>query len=81
MTDTDTKPQGRQRVLSGLQPTADSFHMGNYLGAVKQMVDLQEDYDAFYFIPDMHAITVEQDPEGFAGADLGCGGTAYRTGC
>lgn len=63
MTDTDTKPQGRQRVLSGLQPTADSFHMGNYLGAVKQMVDLQEDYDAFYFIPDMHAITVEQDPK------------------
>lgn len=63
MTDTDTKPQGRQRVLSGLQPTADSFHLGNYLGAVKQMVELQEDYDAFYFIPDMHAITVEQDPK------------------
>ena len=63
MTDTDTKPQGRQRVLSGLQPTADSFHLGDYLGAVKQMVELQEDYDAFYFIPDMHAITVEQDPK------------------
>lgn len=63
MTDTDTKSQGRQRVLSGLQPTADSFHLGNYLGAVKQMVELQEDYDAFYFVPDMHAITVEQDPK------------------
>lgn len=63
MTDTDTTPKSRSRVLSGLQPTADSFHLGNYLGAVKQMVELQKDYDAFYFIPDMHAITVEQDPQ------------------
>ena len=50
------------RVLSGIQPTADSYHLGNYLGAVKQWIDLQEDYDAFYFIPDLHAITVDQDP-------------------
>lgn len=63
MTDNDKKPESRQRILSGLQPTADSFHLGNYLGAAKQMVDLQDDYDAFYFIPDMHAITVEQDPK------------------
>lgn len=60
---TDT-PQGpRQRVLSGIQPTADSFHLGNYLGAVRQWVALQDDYDAFYFIPDLHAITVPQDPK------------------
>lgn len=52
-----------QRVLSGIQPTADSYHLGNYLGAVKQWIDLQNDYDAFYFIPDLHAITVEQNPE------------------
>lgn len=51
------------RVLSGIQPTADSYHLGNYLGALKQWIDLQESYDAFYFIPDLHAITVEQNPE------------------
>ncbi|AGG66074.1 tryptophan--tRNA ligase [Corynebacterium callunae] len=51
------------RVLSGIQPTADSYHLGNYLGAVKQWIDLQDSYDAFYFIPDLHAITVDQDPE------------------
>lgn len=51
------------RVLSGIQPTADSYHLGNYLGALKQWIDLQDSYDAFYFIPDLHAITVEQDPE------------------
>lgn len=53
----------RRRVLSGIQPTSDSFHLGNYLGAVKQWAELQEDFDAFYFIPDMHAITVPFDPE------------------
>ncbi|MBB3039717.1 tryptophan--tRNA ligase [Hoyosella altamirensis] len=53
---------GRSRVLSGIQPTADSFHLGNYLGALKNWVEMQDDYDAFYFIPDMHAITVQHDP-------------------
>ncbi len=53
----------RQRVLSGIQPTADSFHLGNYLGAVRQWVDLQDEYEAFYFIPDLHAITLPQDPK------------------
>ena len=56
----------RQRVLSGIQPTADSFHLGNYLGAVRQWVAMQESYDAFYFIPDLHAITVEHDPKTLA---------------
>jgi len=50
------------RVLSGIQPTADSFHLGNYLGAVRQWVALQEDHDAFYCIVDLHAITVEHSP-------------------
>ena len=53
----------KQRVLSGIQPTADSYHLGNYLGAIKQWIDLQNDYEAFYFIPDLHAITVDQDPQ------------------
>jgi tryptophanyl-tRNA synthetase len=51
------------RVLSGIQPTADSFHLGNYLGAVRQWVELQDSYDAFYCVVDLHAITVPQDPE------------------
>ncbi|MGN6160904.1 MAG: tryptophan--tRNA ligase [Marmoricola sp.] len=53
----------RPRVLSGIQPTSDSFHLGNYLGAVRQWVDLQNDYDPFFFIADQHAITVEWDPK------------------
>src|SRR5580765_2985173 len=56
----------RPRVLSGIQPTADSFHLGNYLGALRQWVALQDDHDAFYFIPDLHAITVEHDPRQLA---------------
>ena len=51
-----------KRVLSGIQPTADSFHLGNYLGAVKQWVDLQKDHDAFYCVVDLHALTVENEP-------------------
>jgi tryptophanyl-tRNA synthetase len=52
----------RLRVLSGIQPTADSFHLGNYLGALRQWVTLQDSYDAFYCVVDLHAITVPQDP-------------------
>jgi tryptophanyl-tRNA synthetase len=51
-----------KRVLSGIQPTADSFHLGNYLGAVRQWVDLQDSYDAFYCVVDLHAITMPHDP-------------------
>ena len=50
------------RVLSGIQPTADSFHLGNYLGAIRQWVSLQDSYDAFYCVVDLHAITMPQDP-------------------
>lgn len=53
----------RPRVLSGIQPTADSFHLGNYLGAVRQWVAMQDTHDAFYCIVDLHAITVEHEPE------------------
>ncbi|GAA2937698.1 tryptophan--tRNA ligase [Kitasatospora cinereorecta] len=49
-------------MLSGIQPTAGSFHLGNYLGAVRQWVALQESHDAFYMVVDLHAITVPQDP-------------------
>jgi tryptophanyl-tRNA synthetase len=53
----------KQRILSGIQPTSGSFHLGNYLGAVKQWVDLQESHDAFYCVVDLHAITVQVDPK------------------
>ncbi len=51
-----------KRVLSGIQPTSDSFHLGNYLGAVKQWVALQDGHDAFYCIVDLHALTIETEP-------------------
>ena len=51
------------RVLSGIQPTADSFQIGNYLGALRRWVSLQDTHDAFYCVVDQHAITVEHDPQ------------------
>jgi tryptophanyl-tRNA synthetase len=59
---TEASGGARPRVLSGIQPTADSFHFGNYLGALRQWVDLQREHQPFFFIADLHAITVEQDP-------------------
>ncbi|TQK72575.1 MULTISPECIES: tryptophan--tRNA ligase [unclassified Nocardioides] len=58
-------PEGaaRPRVLSGIQPTADSFHLGNYMGALRQWVDLQRDHQPFFFIADQHAITTDWDPK------------------
>jgi tryptophanyl-tRNA synthetase len=53
----------RPRVLSGMQPTSDSLHLGNYLGALLQWVALQETHDAFYCVVDLHAITAGHDPE------------------
>lgn len=50
-----------KRVFSGVQPTG-NIHIGNYLGALKQFVELQEDHDCIYCIVDMHSITVPQDP-------------------
>ena len=51
-----------KRVFSGVQPTG-NIHLGNYLGALKQFVELQEDHECIYCIVDMHAIAVPQDPE------------------
>jgi tryptophanyl-tRNA synthetase len=56
---TDVRP----RVLSGMQPTSDSLHLGNYLGALLQWVALQDTHDAFYCVVDLHAITAGHDPE------------------
>ncbi len=51
------------RVLSGIQPTADSFHLGNHLGALRNWVAMQDAYDCYYMVVDLHAITVPTDPE------------------
>ncbi|MGI5214326.1 tryptophan--tRNA ligase [Plantactinospora sp. CA-290183] len=52
----------RPRVLSGIQPTADSFHLGNYLGALRNWVAMQETHDTFYCVVDLHAITAGHEP-------------------
>ena len=51
------------RVLSGIQPTADSFQLGNYLGALRHWVALQDGHEAFYCVVDLHAITADWEPE------------------
>ena len=51
-----------KRVFSGVQPTG-NLHLGNYLGALRQFVELQEDHECIYCVVDMHAITVPQDPK------------------
>ena len=51
-----------QRSLSGMQPTSDSLHLGNYIGALVEWVKLQESHEAFYFVADLHALTVAPDP-------------------
>ncbi|MFD0558262.1 tryptophanyl-tRNA synthetase [Stackebrandtia endophytica] len=61
---TTTQPaQRRPRVLSGIQPTADSFHLGNYLGALRSWVDMQDTHDAYYCVVDLHAITISHEPK------------------
>jgi tryptophanyl-tRNA synthetase len=53
---------GKANLLSGMQPSASSLHLGNYLGALVNWVNMQIDFNAFYVIVDLHAITVPQDP-------------------
>ncbi|MCV7355633.1 tryptophan--tRNA ligase [Mycolicibacterium fluoranthenivorans] len=59
----DSSSSARQVVFSGAQPTSDSLHLGNALGAVNQWVGLQHDYDAYFCVVNLHALTVAQDPE------------------
>ena len=51
-----------KRILSGVQPSGD-LHLGNYLGAIKNFVSLQKEYECFFCVVDLHAITVWQDPK------------------
>ena len=80
MTDHQTEPYaGPERVFSGVQPTG-ALHLGNYLGALKKFVALQEDHECIYCVVDLHAITVNPDPvtltqqtREIAAAYLACG--------
>mmetsp|Transcript_11020 Transcript_11020/g.35002 ORF Transcript_11020/g.35002 Transcript_11020/m.35002 type:complete len:455 (-) Transcript_11020:23-1387(-) len=58
----EKKPARKQRVLSGVQPTG-NIHLGNYLGAMKNWVGLQDEYDTFFCVVDLHAITMPHDPK------------------
>jgi tryptophanyl-tRNA synthetase len=58
----DSMAKFKERVFSGVQPTG-NLHLGNYLGAIKRFVELQDRYDCIYCVVDMHAITVWQDPD------------------
>ena len=52
----------KKRIFSGVQPSG-NLHIGNYLGAIKNWVELQDKYESIFCVVDMHAITVPQDPE------------------
>ena len=52
----------RPRLYSGMQPSADSLQIGNYIGALLQWRDLQEEYEAFFSVVDLHALTQPNDP-------------------
>ncbi|QIM19427.1 tryptophan--tRNA ligase [Leucobacter coleopterorum] len=53
-------------IFSGMQPSSDSLHLGNYIGALSQWTQMQEDFDAFFCVVNLHAITVPQDPKELA---------------
>lgn len=55
----------QKRVLSGVQPTG-NLHIGNYLGAIRNWVETQTDYENFFCVVDLHAITVPHDPQTLA---------------
>ena len=55
-------PPPRERVLSGVQPTG-TLHLGNYLGAIRQWVQFQHEYDSLFCVVDLHAITAPHDPK------------------
>ncbi|NMA80253.1 MAG: tryptophan--tRNA ligase [Clostridiales bacterium] len=65
------KPQRKKRILSGIQPTG-IFTLGNYLGAIRNWKQMQEDYNCIFFIADMHAVTIRQDPASFKKQTLEC---------
>ena len=67
MTDETPSYSGPERVFSGVQPTGD-MHLGNYLGALKKFVDLQDKHDCIFCVVDLHAITQPHDTKALAGS-------------
>jgi len=63
-------PMSKARALSGIQPTSGSFHLGNYLGAVRQWVELQSSHDTYYCVVDLHALTGGVEPTKLRDATL-----------
>ncbi|MCW2605537.1 MAG: tryptophanyl-tRNA synthetase [Frankiales bacterium] len=57
----------RSRVLSGIQPTGQGKHLGNYLGAVRHWAAMQDEHECFYFVADLHALTSTPDPASLRG--------------
>src|SRR5690625_720249 len=53
-------------IFSGMQPSADSLHLGNYIGALSQWTMMQESFESFFCVVNLHAITVQQDPQELA---------------
>ena len=51
-----------KKILTGLKPTGD-LTLGNYIGSIKQMIKMQDEYDSYIFVADLHALTIPQDPE------------------
>ncbi|PPF70772.1 tryptophan--tRNA ligase [Rathayibacter tritici] len=60
---TPSTPGAAPVIFSGMQPSSGSLHLGNYIGALTQWVAMQEDFDAYFCVVDLHAITVPQDPQ------------------
>ena len=60
------------RVLSGVQPSG-NLHIGNFFGAIRQFLRLQEEHECYYFLADLHALTTVQNPERFLGLVRGRG--------
>ncbi|PRW63801.1 tryptophan--tRNA ligase [Actinopolyspora mortivallis] len=63
VTEESGAPSKRPRVFSGIQPTSGSFQLGNYLGALRNWIALQDTHDAFYCVVDLHSITIPKEPE------------------
>lgn len=68
-----------KRLFTGIQPTGD-LHIGNYLGAIKQFVGLQNEYESFFMVADLHALTIPQDPKKYHDQVLNVAATVIASG-
>ncbi|HHE40197.1 MAG TPA: tryptophan--tRNA ligase [Candidatus Cloacimonetes bacterium] len=69
----------RKRIFSGIQPSG-KLHIGNYLGAIKNWIGLQDEYDCIWGIVDFHSMTIPYDPEGMEGRVIDCAATYLAAG-